>query len=103
MRKAVANRVELENSGLVLFLYDAANAKALRKAKLAIFDGYSPDVAYEDAPNKLVTIELVQDDDVVMQVSVGAPKDLPAQRARLDLPSGRLRIESYDSLQLSEE
>ena len=110
-------RFEIRNSGLLIFLYDEANAAAIRAANPAVLSGYGRKEAAKDealqqlaAQGLLVAYELVQDGDRVVEVAVGPPLSarekqrtawLPAQRALLSLPSGKLRIEPYDYFRLS--
>src|SRR5262249_52471095 len=60
----------------------------------------------------VVAYQLYQDDTEVIEIAVGPPlsaaemKNLPftrPQQARLSLPSGRLRIESWNSLAISDD
>ena len=112
-----ARRFEIRNSGLLVFLYDEANSDLIRDAKPGVLSGYNRKTASKDkalqqlaTQGLLVVYELNQDADRVVEVAVGPPlsarekqgiKWLPPQRALLNLPSGRLSIEPYDSLRLN--
>jgi hypothetical protein len=79
--------------------------------------GYDPRRVADDralrqlaADGLLVAYELAQDGDRAVEVAVGPPLSAaekrpaawwPPQRALLGLPSGRLRVEPYDSLRIS--
>ena len=108
--------VNVYNDGLVVFLYDEANGKAIQKADPTLLEAFSDEDAadpkLEDLANKglLVAYELEQDDELSIEVSVGDPltdQELksgrwhPVQRAPIHLPSGKLHIEGYGNFRLS--
>lgn len=99
-------------------MYDEANAERIRAAGPAILDGFGEDDATEESllelarGGALVVYELQQDDsrDVLVRIRGDGEDDpepsegyLAPRLARLSLPSGRLCIEGYDSLRLSDE
>lgn len=106
------NVVELKNEGLVVFLYDEKNRELIDQANPAVLHGLGgadPNDDLKALAGQLVAYELAQDDDVRVGVGVGEPlttkekKGVPwlkAQTALLSLPSGKLCIESYNSLRL---
>jgi hypothetical protein len=112
-----AHSIHIFNSGPVIFVYDEANGPAIGDANPSLLTGYHADEATDlDAPllrlgesGKLVVFELYQDDELGAELSLGPPfadgevDELAysePRKARLSLPSGALRIESYDSLTL---
>lgn len=111
--------VDLYNSGLFVFLYDLAHAAAIQKADPDILHGFGGGWEKRDRKLKEVTAkalmvayELDQDSGRDIEIAVGPPLSakekkqaawLREQKALLDLPSGRLRVESYDTLRLTEE
>jgi hypothetical protein len=113
-----AERVEVYNSGLVVFLYDEANRAFINETAPDILSGFSPDGANDERlklvaqQGALVVYELRQDDSLLIDVCVGEPltieerQSLPLlapQTTMISLPSGKLCIESYDALQLGDE
>ncbi len=102
--------VRLTNSGLVLFLYDAAATAELRATNAPILSGF--DGAPESAAGlegRLVAVELPQDGPIALPVQVGSALSREDKKAcawhravksALSVPSGRLRLDSYDSLPL---
>jgi hypothetical protein len=107
-----ATVVEVFNSGLEVWLYDEQNTTRLR-------EGIGDVCSCDDAKLKtffrtgdLVAYSLYQDDGLRIAVIVGAPLTaeelsiscwLEPQTAFLRLPSGRLCIDSNDSLRFGEE
>jgi hypothetical protein len=114
-----AQRADVYNSGLLVFVYDEANRLMINQAAPSVLDGFSRDEVLNDQSlqelartGTLVVYELQQDDELDMEVVVGEALTVeelsiglwePVQYARLNLPSGRLCIESYDSLRLGDE
>lgn len=110
-----ATRVAFPNSGLVLFVYDDANADAIRTANPSILEGFGEDdisdpaLARLGAEGLLVVVELEQDDYVRLQLAVRDPLSDeergddwgPSDRAMISLPSGTLKIEGYDNLRIA--
>jgi hypothetical protein len=104
--------LEIENSGPLVFLFDAANRDRIATSGASVlhgFDANSDDHALRAlaAEGALVVYELAQDDTVRIAVGVGAPLSAAEkkgrawrkpQTARLHLPSGRLCVHTYDSL-----
>jgi hypothetical protein len=114
-----ARRIEVYNEGLFIFLYDEARLEELKAAEAAevvsggdnVEDGEKRRRALGKA-GALVAYQLYQDDPEVVEVAVGPPlsaaerKKLPfvePQQALLSLPSGKLRIESWNSLAISDD
>ena len=119
-----AQRVEVYNEGLAVYLHDPSNAAAILAANpqsvLAMSDVEpSKDKALKKIVEQglLVTYYLRQDDPIVVEVSVGPPLDKaelkaigkmgvslmkPAQTV-IGLPGGRLRIDTPNTFRLSEE
>ena len=108
--------VNVYNDGLVVFLYDQANGKAIQKANPSLLEAFSDEDAADpklaELANKglLVAYELEQDDELSIEVSVGDPlsdEELnngrwhTVQRAPIHLPSGKLHIEGYGNFRLS--
>lgn len=108
------------NSGPTMFLYDDASQDAIRDASPSLLHGYYGDPAKDvDGPllalgeqGHLVVFELYQDDEFVGELSVGQPLSqdetdgLPWSEpawAYLNLPSGRLCVESLDSLRVGDD
>ncbi|KAI9129278.1 hypothetical protein [Acaryochloris sp. CCMEE 5410] len=104
------------NDGLVLFFYDDQSQESIRAISPSILEGYgNSDINSElfEVTKKglLVVYGLQQDDEITIELSVGEPLSnaeekafgtcLPVQRAYLNLPSGKLAIESYNNLRLS--
>lgn len=112
MRKGM-QIVEVENEGPLVLLYDAANAEAIEKSRASILNGYSPGVTDDPALKKLfeegliAIYELPQDDPIKLGVVAGSPLDAKEKKAAkwrkpqtafLKLPSGALRVDSYNTL-----
>lgn len=114
-----SQRVEVYNEGLFIFLYDEARLQELKAVEAAevvsggdnVEDGEKRRRALGKA-GALVAYQLHQDDPEVVEVAVGPPlsaaerKKLPfvePQQALLSLPSGTLRIESWNSLAISDD
>lgn len=104
------------NDGLVIFLYDDQSQEAIKAINPSILEGYgkgdiNPELFEVAKKGLLVAYELFQDDEVAIEVAIGAPLNeqerealgpcLPVQRAYLNLPSGKLAIEGYGNLRLS--
>lgn len=97
----------LKNSGPVLFVYDADIHRQIQCDPPEIMHGFSPessaDPALQAMCGSLVVVELHQDDDICGELRMDAklPTGLWSEhnsKAPLNLTSGRLRIESYDTL-----
>lgn len=119
-----AQRVEVYNEGLAVYLHDPANAAAILAANplsvLAISDVEpSRDKALRKIVEQglLVTYYLRQDDSIVVDVAVGPPltkaeikafakQGVPLMKPSqtvISIPSGRLRIDTANTFRLSEE
>jgi hypothetical protein len=112
--------VQIYNSGPLVFLYDAASADAIRAIDPFILQGFrGPEEEAADevlarvaAEGLLLVYELFQDGEIVLELAFGeeltnAERDLATwvgpRSGLLHAPSGLLRIEGYDSLQLGPE
>lgn len=120
IRKGVQH-VEVYNEGLIVYLYDPANAEAIVAANprsvLEVCDvEYSKDKALKQLVKDglFVAYELDQDDPVVVDIVVGEPltkeemkrsgaKWMKPLTAVLSIRSGRLRIDSPNTFRLSKE
>ncbi|MFO0940351.1 MAG: hypothetical protein U0930_06240 [Pirellulales bacterium] len=114
-----SKQIEVYNEGLFIFLYDKANSKWLKENEAADVVAGGDDVVDGVKRRRelgksgaIAAFELFQDDSQMIEVSVGAPlsaaecKKLPflkARRAHLKLPSGKLQIESWNSLKIHDE
>lgn len=109
-------RFEIYNDGSLLFIYDLANAQAILDT-VPIDDNYPLDSRNLDRAVRaglIVLVELFEDDEIRCEVGVGkslTSKEkkranvpwLPTAHAHLWLPSGRLRLDSANSLALIPE
>ena len=108
---AGAQRVEVFNSGLEVWLYDASFRSELKASRA--FEEDADDALFEKAmagfvkDGRIMAYQLMQDDSLDIAVKVGKPPGADAlagarwlepQHAFLRLPSGRLVIESNDAL-----
>ncbi len=119
-----AQRVEVYNEALAVYLHDPANVAAILAANpqsiLAMSDVEpSKDKALKKVVEQglLVTYFLRQDDSIVVDVSIGPPLDKAELKAIakqgvllmkptqtvINLPSGRLRIDTANTFRLSDE
>lgn len=119
-----AQRVEVYNEGLAVYLHDPANAAAILAANpqsvLTMSDiAPSKDKALKKIVEEglLVTYYLRQDDSIVVDVTVGSPLDkaeikalskqgvplMKPSQTVISIPSGRLRIDTANTFRLSEE
>jgi len=100
--------MQIENSGLEVWLYDDANLATLREASLLRPQGERGAGAFRKLAKqgKFVGYSLLQDDSLDLGVYVGAPLEprelsvarwLEPQTALLRLPTGELRVESNDA------
>lgn len=114
-------RFEVYNEGLCVYLHDEGFADKLRmliKTKGEEENTFYDNLSLPDFAKKIVaggmaaSYELHQDDEIWVEVIVGAPltkKELyasrwfPPQRARLNFPSGRLRIDTPNTMPLDPE
>jgi hypothetical protein len=117
-----AQRVEVYNEGLCVYLHDAGNTDRLR-GMLASgrYGAANPDEDFYSnlsepafgaavaADGLAAAYELCQDDPVATEVAVGGPltdaelavaRWWPPQRALLDLPTGQLRIDTPNTMPL---
>jgi len=109
-------RATAYNDGLTVFLYDASQRSALAHVDIAevIEQHYGVDELEQQyreisVDAQLVAYELEQDDEINIDVAVGAPLNDEerstlgvgeAQQTLLKAPTGQLRVESYNSLNL---
>ena len=112
MSPAARHSVQLDNSGLLVFLRDPAHDGTLNGAPPSVLSHFTgPLDAKDEALLKLqagtlVAFELPQDDAVDVEIIVGQPLTAKQQagkyhdpeRTSLVIPSGTLRIETYESL-----
>ena len=114
--RAESKAVNVYNEGLVVFLYDEANGKAIQQADPSLLEGFSDEDANDPKlvglakKGQLVAYELEQDDALSIEVASGAPltdaelktgRWHSVQRAPISLPSGKLCMEGYNNLRLS--
>ncbi|CAN5155227.1 hypothetical protein BH10PLA2_BH10PLA2_14310 [soil metagenome] len=112
---------EVYNEGLCVYLHDAGNTEKL--AKLIKKHGEEGNVFYDNLEvaafakavkrqNLALAYELFQDDEIFVEVHVGEPlteaelavaRWLSPQRAMLDLPTGKLRIDTPNTMPLDPE
>ena len=105
----------LHNDGDVIFLYDEGSTDLLstqEATRIILGDDEEKDQRLKQITQEslIVCYQLIQDDERQIEVVVGEPltakekkvaKWHKAQKSMLNLPSGRLRVESYNSLSLS--
>lgn len=115
-----SQRVEVYNEGLIVYLYDPANADEI----IAINPTSLLDCAIEPAKDKalktcvekglIVAYELRQDDPIAVEVSVGEPLSKAEMKASkipwmkpartvINLKSGRLRIDTPNTFRIGGE
>ncbi len=105
--------ISFYNDGLVVFLYDDANLDRIRRANPSLLESFSDQDCHDPVfaelarTGSLVAYELSQDDTVAVEVCIRQPLEenelshgpwKQAQQARLNLPSGALCIEGYNTL-----
>lgn len=106
--------LKLFNSGLEVWLYDDANADAIRESGAMDFRSASTGGSFQALTKSglIVGYGLRQDDELEIAVHVGDPlterelsvsRWLEPQRAFLRLPSGRLCVEANDSCRVGPE
>jgi hypothetical protein len=112
-----SRRVTVYNEGLLVFLYDEANAASLGAAAEALHDFRclhnwkdDPSLGALAAKNAIVVYEIDQDRGLDVEVVVGPPLEKAElagvhwhapQRARLGLPTGTLCLDSINSFRAS--
>jgi hypothetical protein len=117
MVRAKGTRVALENTGDLVFLYDEASEGAIRSAYPAFANGHSWDPVAREArqlahEGALVAFEVGE--PTTVEAEFGRAAGLSAaeraraawlrpQTARIVLPTGKLRVETLDSLRLTDE
>ncbi|GMV82970.1 MAG: hypothetical protein AMXMBFR7_41540 [Planctomycetota bacterium] len=105
---------QLFNSGLEVWLYDDAQQEKIRASGALAFGEKGQEAKFKAQAKKglVVGYSLRQDDSVSVAVYVGEPlteqelsasRWLEPQRAFLDLPSGKLCVESNDSCRVMPE
>jgi hypothetical protein len=101
--------VEIYNDGLMVFLYDESNRGRLEPLGAALVHGEDGAIAKIAADRLLVAYELPEDDPIRVAFSVGKPPGAKEKKGRawrkpqvtqLALPSGRLCVESLNSLRI---
>lgn len=111
-----AVRIELYNDGDVIFLYDSSFQGSLReteavKVLLEDVEDRAKRLKALEASGQIAAYELLQDDSRRIELAVGAPLTtkekkhaswFKAQKTVLRVPSGKLRIESTNSLTIGE-
>jgi hypothetical protein len=104
-------RLSLRNSGREVWLYDDANRAAIRAAGPGM-GGAPARIPELTRAGLLLGVSLQQDDDLEVEVIVGAPltsselaaaRWLEPQTALLRLPSGKLSVEPNDSSRIGPE
>lgn len=114
--RADSRRFSVYNDGPWAFLYDAsfeAELEAMKASEVLVGARVDADVAAAiRARDLLVAYELQQDDPIDAELAVGDPLTteekidlpyLPPRQARLHLPSGRLRLESLNTLSIDDD
>jgi len=101
-------RVDVYNEGLRVMLYDESNLATVKSALAqSEQEGFqSPTLLSLAQSGTLVLFELIQDDPIDAEVALGEPLTaaemkpaewLPVKTARIDLPTGKLRVDSFSS------
>lgn len=110
-------QVWVYNSSGLVFLYDEGNADAIAAAAPFILEGFRGEADLVDpvlcklARNGLLlAYELYQDDEILLEVSIGGPaldpvesggaKYLGPKLAHLELPTGRMHVASHDTIRI---
>jgi hypothetical protein len=115
--RAEARRFSLYNDGMVVFAYDLGSSERLKEqeaSKVLLEDVENRDKRLKEIANEglIVAYELMQDDSRDIEFAVGLPltsaekknaKWHKVQKARLNVPSGKLRFESFNSLSIGSE
>lgn len=106
--------VTVYNDGPLAFVYDEASAETIYTSNMLLLQGFSRDEILKDAAwcelagrGLIFAYELFQDDELCVEIRSGSPLTqkemgklpwLAPQKTFLSLPSGKLRIDSYNSL-----
>ena len=112
-----ARRFELYNDGDVVYLYDFGSADQLRQSQavkviLGDIEAREKRLKEIEKQSLIVVYELMQDDSRDIELAIGPPLNSKekkvgkwhrAQRTLLNIPSGKLRIESPNSLTIGED
>ncbi len=114
-----AQSVDVYNEGLLVYLLDEANLPVLEQSGADFQSGFAEDEADVDPQLKKLAkdgiygaYELIQDDEVSVEIVVGPPltkKELAVgrwhkpQKAFLRLPSGKLRVDTPNTLPIHDE
>ncbi|HMK34815.1 MAG TPA: hypothetical protein VK463_07105 [Desulfomonilaceae bacterium] len=115
-----AQQIYVYNDGPTVFFYDQGNGDIIKEAHPSLLGGFYGDPAHDiDArllelgeTGKLVVLELFQDDEFQAELSFGPPLKAEEwgntswsqpKEAFLSLPSGRLRVESMNSLPIGDD
>ena len=120
MIRKSSKRARGYNDGLVVFLYDPSFSETIETQNPELLGGFAGNASLRDETllglaraGQLVAYEKLQDDELDIEIAVGehltaaeqkrAPWAGKPQRAFISLPSGKLRVESYNSLSLTDE
>src|SRR5687768_15237170 len=110
-------RVEIYNEGLIVFLYDQMNEQYIRETNPEIIRGFGRETLNDPATRKLtengslLIYGLPSDDCLEIDVAVGAKLSeaelsffahFERENGILHLPSGNLRIHSYNTLPMGD-
>jgi len=114
-----AYRLDVYNEATLVYLFDEAHLELLKQSGADFQGGFSEEEAEVDERLRrlardglYVAYELQQDDEVAVEVVVGPPltrkeltvaRWLKPQRAFLKLPSGKLRIDTANTLPIHDE
>lgn len=114
-----AVRQEVYNEALMVYLLDRKNLKPTMESDADFESGFSldeseadPDLLALAKKGDFLSYELMQDDDIVVEIVVGAPltaaelssaKWLEPQQGFLRLPSGKLQIHSANTLPIDDD
>jgi len=104
--------VKVFNSGLLVYLYDQANAATIRESGVNLIEPQGTAFGRLARTGTLVVYELPQDDPLHVDVCTGTPltegersklRWLAPQKAPLAVPSGALCIHSADSIPIGDD
>ncbi|HEX3148243.1 MAG TPA: hypothetical protein VHR66_09165 [Gemmataceae bacterium] len=114
-----AQRFDVYNEGLIVYLFDESSLEHLKNSGADFQGGFVDEEKKVDKSLRqlardgwYVAYELFQDDEVAVEVVVGPPltrkelavaRWLKPQRAFLKLPSGKLRVDTPNTLPIHEE
>ncbi|MFT3878762.1 MAG: hypothetical protein QM703_03765 [Gemmatales bacterium] len=114
-----AHRLDVYNEGLIVYLFDESSLEHLKNSEADFQGGFADDEAECDKKLRKLAKEgwyiayaLFQDDEVVAEVVVGPPltkkelavaRWLKPQKAYLKLPSGKLRVDTPNTLPIHDD